>query len=1061
MSDQTPGRRHFVSWVRRGIGASVNSSPSGSGQNRVTVNVQVSIVDQNGKAYPTQPSLVKVQLYGPGDVIGIDPRCIIKTEPVKGTPNFEPNYLCAIEFDSPDFPWMFTPAGPGGNTTTPSASGCPFGDRLAPWIALTALKTSEYTEYKTAADAAKLHPNIKLPMISVPPEMAGSLQSLADSWNWAHVQVNGDDRLDKTLADSPGNVLSRLLCPRRLDPETSYTAFLVPAFEIGRLAGLGEDISGVDPSLPAWSANSKFPLDLPVYYQFDFGTSDEGDFESLVRRLKRMNLGKTVGRRDMDVSLPGLNLPAAAAGPLGLEGALKSAQVDSSPVDTNFQSALQTRINKTSPVVDDPFTEPHSDDPVIAPPIYGRWPAGVATVDRNSDRWVDRLNLDPRTRAAAGLGTQVVLNKRTQMLASAWQQLDGILQANQKIYQGQLARATLQQVYQNKLAVMTMDSFLNLTAPLQARVFAETKTVRSVVRSSKVPERTLSVTYRRVTRPRRLLVSQARKRESLLGKLNDGKVTISPKPKPPQGLVSLEQISEKQEHSLQKRLLEILSAIELARRSSHSITRRFFLLLAVGVTAVGIGAAVAGVEVWDELEQLFAGKRATKGMRMSNFTPQHMDALPARPNFSLTEPNAATVQRATSGAADSPEAKGFRSATKALFAAFQTRPINPPEKPSLSLSSLKQSVMDRINPQKTVAERMKAMISLPRISWHPSDILASPILAAPEFPQPMFADLRDLSPSYLLPGADQVPPESLSLVVQNHKFIESYMVGLNHEMTRQLIWEDYPTFDQRGTYFRQFWDMSAYIAQPGDPTDPDQLKELLKDIPFVPLWNRELGQNVNRPDLPSDMVLLLIRGELFQRYPNAVVYAVKAKRNSAGQRVHDDSDQRYPIFRGTLPTDMTFLGFNLSVADCHGGTTTSPEGFFFVFQQPPSEPRFGLEPTETPTSTTRWAELSWPNFGSSAAIASRKLASMATSIQKLAGNSPWRFASQVMSMVMKDVKLPDFLSASVKPTDMGSLSDPDDQKNSWGQNSAQTAYILLRLPFRILIHCDVLLPDQP
>lgn len=1050
MSDPTAGHYHFLSWARRGIGASVNSPPAGSGQNRVAVSVQLSVIDQSGSNYPRQPKAVQVQLYGPGDVIGIDPRHIVRTEPLKSTMNFEPNYLCAIEFDSPDFPWLFTPAGPGGNSTS-SVTGCPSGDQLTPWIALIALKQIDYTP---STDA----PN-PLPKITVT-NMA-ALQDLSDSWNWAHAQVSGDSSLADNLATTPRNVLSRLLCPRRLDPETAYTAFLVPAYEVGRLAGLGQDASQADPTVPSWTSRTQSPLDLPVYYQFDFHTSDAGDFESLVRRLQRIKvLPHAVGQRLMDVSMPGLNLPDAK-GPLGLEGALASPIMVSTPWNHNdrdaFQSQLQERINQTVPVTDDP-SGTHLEDPVITPPIYGRWPAGVQAVDRTSDAWINALNLDPRTRAAAGMGTQVVQSERTQLIASAWQQLDGILQANQALQQGQLARASLQQLYVNHLAPASGDTVLILTAPLHGRVLAGATTVRGAVRNSRVPERVLSPTYRRVTRPRRL-GSTTLKGESLLRKINDGKVIVVPKPKPPQGLVSLDEVSEVREHALEKKLIEVLTALELARRRSHGITRRFFLLVLLGLAGVGIGAAIVGAAAWAELEEWFGGR--SKRIRTSSFTPKQATAIPSRPNFTITMPGTPPLQGGTSAGGDSPQAKAFRKATIALFAAFQARPADPPEKPPLHLRSLQKTVMDRIDPNVTVAQRMQAIISLPRISWQPSDILASPILAAPDFPQPMYAPLRDLSPSYLLPGADQVPPDSVSIVVQNHAFVESYMAGLSHEMTRQLIWEDYPTFDQRATYFRQFWDVSAYIPHPSDPQDPKALAEQLKDIPPIPRWGtRKLGSNVNQTNVAPHNVVLLVRGELFRRYPSTVVYAIKAKRDSDGNRVHDDADQRYPIFRGTLPTDMTFLGFNLSVDDAYGGTTASPEGFFFVFQQPPSEPRFGLEPTQTAEQTTSWAKLAWPNFANGTTVLARKSVPLATSVQKLAGNSPWRMASQVFSMVLADVKLPDFLSAPKRPSGMGSLTDSDDRHNDWGQNSAQTAYILLRLPFRILMHADLLLPEK-
>ena len=51
----------------------------------------------------------------------------------------------------------------------------------------------------------------------------------------------------------------------------------------------------------------------------------------------------------------------------------------------------------------------------------------------------------------------------------------------------------------------------------------------------------------------------------------------------------------------------------------------------------------------------------------------------------------------------------------------------------------------------------------------------------------------------------------------------------------------------------------------------------------------------------------MVRGELFKRYPNAIVYAAKATRNAQGQLALDPTDERYPLFRGALSPDMTFF----------------------------------------------------------------------------------------------------------------------------------------------------------
>ena len=114
MSDAPLGRYHFLSWARRGVGASVsNVDAGGSLPDRASLGVQLAL-NVDGATSPRQPNPVQVQMIGPGDILGIDPRHVVRTEPPDGTVNYEPNYLAGIEFDAPDFPWLFTPAAPNG-----------------------------------------------------------------------------------------------------------------------------------------------------------------------------------------------------------------------------------------------------------------------------------------------------------------------------------------------------------------------------------------------------------------------------------------------------------------------------------------------------------------------------------------------------------------------------------------------------------------------------------------------------------------------------------------------------------------------------------------------------------------------------------------------------------------------------------------------------------------------------------------------------------------------------------------------------------------------------------
>jgi hypothetical protein len=696
-----------------------------------------------------------------------------------------------------------------------------------------------------------------------------------------------------------------------------------------------------------------------------------------------------------------------AGGPLALEGALESISTKpthwTGPAKVAFQAALQGWINQTSPTADDP-THPNPKDPVIAPPIYGRWQAGVPTVDRNSAGWLNELNLDPRNRSGAGMGTQVVQQERTQLMASAWQQVSGVLEANQMLRQAQLARAAMQQVYRQHFEPAQSEKLLNLTSPLHARILASATTVKAALRSSRVPDRMLSGTFRRVAGlPLRRAAQTGA--PSLLSRVSSGAIAIVPAPSAPGGMVPIDQITK------------------------------------TTPPTPGAPPAPAPIQI------LF-----------KNFTAKAIAAIPARPGFTITSTGGPFGGGPSTGP-DSAPAVAFRAATSRVFTQFEALPADAAPAPELDIATLSSTVLARTNPVDTIPQRVRSLLVMPgKLPWQPKDPL-EPIMAAPDFPQPMFAPLRDLSPSYLLPGVERVSANSVSLLQTNQRFLESYMAGLNDEMSRQLLWNSYPT-DQRSSYFRQFWDVSAYIPQSGDPPDPTQLAEKLKDIPPMNTWAPPslLGTHPNRSDVVPKNLVLLVRGELFKRYPNAIVYAGKGKRDAQGRRVLDESDERYPLFRGTIPPDMTFLGFNLTAADARGGTAAAPDGFFFVFQQQPSEPRFGLEPTAAHDPVTEWSDLAWTNFkggpGSPAvplAIANRTQAGV------LAQN-PWRLASQVLSLVQSSAVLPGFLSPNSSPAGVAISSGTPDANNNWGVNSAQTGYILLRLPFRVLIHADLMLP---
>ena len=135
----------------------------------------------------------------------------------------------------------------------------------------------------------------------------------------------------------------------------------------------------------------------------------------------------------------------------------------------------------------------------------------------------------------------------------------------------------------------------------------------------------------------------------------------------------------------------------------------------------------------------------------------------------------------------------------------------------MNLADTKAQLLQSVNPEKTISARVQASLVIAGGTEPRADPL-EPILDAPDFPQPMYEALRDLSQDFLFPGLEQVPPNTVTLLETNPKFVESFLVGLNAEMSRELLWRNYPT-DQRGTYFRQFWDTSAGSERTGHRSD--------------------------------------------------------------------------------------------------------------------------------------------------------------------------------------------------------------------------------------------------
>jgi len=536
----------FLPWVRQGAAAGIET-PDMSLKQAGVVSVRVGL-----RINGTDDIVRQVRLYGPGDVTGIDPQQVVRTEPRHLSMGFEPNYFPAIEFDRPDFPWLFTPA-------KEDARG-----RLRPWICLIVVRKQK---------GVVLHSDGDLPVLEIkdPARPWEELPDLSESWAWAHAQVTGSqsesEKLQVSLEGDPALTASRLLCPRRLDAETDYLACVVPAFELGVKAGLGLPFLSTDEERlePAWRVSRNTPgtprtAKVPVYFHWEFRTGAGNDFESLAGLLQARKIPKDAGKRRIDISQAGFRItpPLPSGTILELEGALRVPDASTAEWPEATRMPFQIHLKK---ILDIPWQAMKQEDiePLVAPPIYGCWQAARHTVEiapRASTPWLDELNLDPRHRAVAAFGTGVIQSQQEELMASAWEQLGEIERINQIRRVAQLGRAVNGVYHTKHFSRFSAETLLKVTASAQSRLVLvstgasniQTRIMLSqVISRSVLPASAVSAPFRRLTSPRRAISTRFLPAGAaaipILAKLNTRPIVQLLKGEA--GLVTINQVSDR------------------------------------------------------------------------------------------------------------------------------------------------------------------------------------------------------------------------------------------------------------------------------------------------------------------------------------------------------------------------------------------------------------------------------------------------------------------------------------------------------------------------------------
>jgi hypothetical protein len=882
----------FSSWVQPATGAALGDvDPADADPDAPTapaahpaLHPEVRLLDtiRGGEISAPGPAL---EVLGPSAVVGLQPGQVVGRFPVPGAVGTEAVNLAAVELASPDLPWRFSPARAGDR------------QRLRPWLALVVVAAE--VEVVAGVPAARMSVDV------------GQLPDLAESWAWAHAQLDGD-------GSDPRRGRARLLCPRKLPPNTRLRAAVVPTFLGGRQAGLGLRVDAEHAADPAWRVEQAGPVTLPVYDHWEFTTGADADFEALARRIKPVKPSdlEGFGYRMVDVSEPWTGddpLPGDPAIAV-LGGALRPLAPPPEEAVTAEQFAeFHRRIAEQLAA---------GADGDFAPPLRGGHHVLRTTILTDDGDWLDEANREPVRRLASGRGSDWVIAHQEELMAKAWEQAGEIRAAARRLAAGRAAVAITESLQRRHLDTLTGDELISVTAPVagRARVGADPTqpALRAVLDASAAPAGATSTTLARLKRP-----------AATVGRTVTQPVTRAiagavPGRTPPGA-------SRAAVLAAAAAAAAPLPDATIARRLADEGADRHLSSVAGAATSVWIAAQVTSRE----------GVGGPVALMSAIADPS---VFASGPTAAAAELVASEVRTAVLSAIGSDQLGsaafplGAAGPAAALEFSADGLRIEPPVTQALVRSAIQAA--------SAVRRRLQSVVTVPGRDPAGADALA-PVLRTPDVPAPMAMALIDRDPNWFLPGIGEFPVDRATLLSPDDQFAEAVMLGANVELLSEFLWREFPT-DRRGTPIRRFW------PRPGGEADIGPIHE----------WTGELGAHMVIDGEATTVIL--IRAELFRRYPTTVVLAAPAEPDPDHpgrlRPVGALASWLTPLF--TVPIDVATRAVAFGVRPDE--VTVPPEvapGWFFVLVEPPTSIRFGFDAGagegEVSPPLHHWNDLTW------------------------------------------------------------------------------------------------------
>ena len=825
---------------------------------------------------------VHIDMLGPEGVAGLEPGQISGRFPVPGSTGSEAINLAAVEFKSTDLPWRFCPARAGT------------ANRLRPWLVLIVVP----------ADIG-IVPGAPLPTMTVP---VRHLPDLAESWAWAHVQ------LDET---NPTVGRSRLLCPRKLPPDSTLQAAVVPAFRGGVQAGLGQKVDPATVHAPAWVITQGDDAVLPVFDHWQFSTGKDADFEFLARRIKPINreaLGD-FGYREIDINhaWTGAAPLSADTAVIALGGALRP--LGAPPTTTVTPDQLSTFATRIAADI------AATADGDLGPPLRGGRHAMRTTIASAGGDWLDEANRDPARRMAAGRGADWVMANQEQLMAEAWTQAGQIREAARRLALSRAAVAIAGSLQSRHLNNLTADELITVTAPAAGRArldgAADQPTLQAALGATAAPNGVVTTAMARLLRP-----------AGVIGRATAAKSTIT---RAAAGALPQASING---YSVSK-LASVAHADPPQPGADNPVAAR--------VVAASIDtAALAATSLW-----VASQVARRQGVTISTSFTAALDTMPnfvAGPSSIATKLTSSDV-RTKVALAITRDQLTVSTAANAPAATVSMRPDGLQVAP-LAIASLVRGSIDAAG-----ALRRRLAANVIRANAPVADL--DPVLPTPDVPVPMATAMIERDPEWFLPGIGKFPLDRANLLTTDDAFVESVLLGSNTELLGEFLWREFPT-DRRGTPISRFW------PRPDAATD----------ITPIHTWSGPLGSHTFIDE--EKTVVILIRAELFRRYPRTVVLAAKAEPDPDHPnhlRPSGTLDSWLPpLFTLNIDPSTRAIAFPIARTDVQVPPSIRP-GYFFVLIEPPTSIRFGFDlrnepptpptPADHPPPPEKWDDLTW------------------------------------------------------------------------------------------------------